>query len=225
MNYVAPLAALALLASAPAAHAAFVQSPAYKDCANLAKTNPAMALARAEEWARIDTGIPAQHCRAMALYGLGRYDEAGQALAQLRDAVPAEDADQRAYITKQAVQAWRNANRTDAALAILSTQISDMGRVRGDNAAMAKLTSDLLLERARILTTYGKMGDAVADLDHAVSLTPLNEEVLLERAGTFEQMGDVALAAEDVKAVLRLNAGNAKARLMQDRLKKAGGQN
>ena len=219
MKYLLPLAALALL-HAPTAHAAMVQSPAYKVCSELAKTNPAMALVRAEEWSRIDTGIPAQHCRAMALYGLGRYDEAANILATLRDQTPSEDVEQRNYLNQQAVQAWRAANRTDAALAMLTSHINDMARVKGQNVLVAKLTSGALLERARIQSTYGKTGDAVKDLDHAISLTPLNEEVLLERATAFEQLGDGDLAKEDIKSVLRLNPGNSKARLMMDRLNK-----
>ena len=45
-------------------------SPAYTECTALASSNPESALAKADAWLKIDTSIAAQHCRAMALYGL-----------------------------------------------------------------------------------------------------------------------------------------------------------
>ena len=205
----------ALLLATPAmAEVNFVQSPAYKECTALAASNPTAALAKAEEWLKIDNSIPALHCRAMALYGLRRYAEAGEALGAVRITIPNENLTMRAYVTRQAIQAFSNANRAEAALGILNAQISDMSSVRGDNVTAAKLTSELLLERARVHVTYGKLADAIRDLDRAVSLTPLNEDVLLERAGVFVQLGDIPLAISDTKSVLTLNAGNVKARAL-----------
>ncbi len=203
-----------LLASTASAEMNFIQSPAYKECTELATSNPTAALAKAEEWLKIDNSIPAQHCRAMALYGLRRYAEAGEALSNVRTAIPNENLSMRTYVTHQAVRAWTSANRADAALATLTAQISDMGSVKGDNATAAKLTAELLLDRARLNTTYGKLTDAVQDLDRAVSLTPLNEEILFERATVFQQLGDLPLSRADTQYVLTLDPNNAKARAL-----------
>lgn len=208
-----------LLASAPAfAQSALTQSPAYKECSTLAGTNPEQALAKAESWLVIDNGIPAQHCRAMALYGLRRFDEAATALAAVRDAIAPDNIALRSYITRQTSRAMVNANRADQALALLGSQIGDISRVRGDNANAARMTAELLLDRARINATYGKLTDATQDLDHAVSLTPINEEVLIERASVFEKLGDSALARNDAEVVLKLNAGSKPAREILARL-------
>ena len=213
------LLTISLFAAAPAyAQPAGMQSPAYQECTSLANTNPAQALAKAEAWLRIDNGIAAQHCRAMALYGLHRFSEAADALATVRNALGAGNISLHSYVTRQAVRAYINGSEADKALALLNAEIGELGNTRGDNATPAHLTADLLLDRARLHETYGKLDESAKDLDHAVSLTPVNQEILLERAGVFEKLGDVPLAKNDLDAVLTINSGNSQARTMRDRL-------
>ena len=207
-----------LIATPVFAQSALTQSPAYQECSNLATSNPAQALVKAESWLQIDNGIPAQHCRAMALYGLRRFDESANALAAVRDAISPENAALRSYIARQTSRALVNANRADQALAMLGAQIAELSKVRGDNANAAKLTSELLLDRARVNANYGKLTDATQDLDHAVSLAPINEEVLIERASVFEKLGDLPLARSDAEVVLKLNSGHKQAKEMLARL-------
>ncbi len=193
-------------------------SPAYKECTALSASDPAKALTKAEEWLKVDNSVPAQHCRAMALFGLRRYAEAGEALTMVRDAIAKDNFSLRSYVTHQAVQAWLSANRADAALATLGTQINEMNGARGDNAASATLTSKLMLERARLNLTYGKTRDALVDLDHAVSLTPINAELLITRAGAFEQLGDLPLARADAQGALVVQPTNEQAKHLLNRL-------
>jgi hypothetical protein len=208
-----------LLMTTPAfAQSASMQSPAYLECTGLATSNPAQALAKADAWMKIDAGIAAQHCRAMALYGLRRFAEAGDGLALVRDAIGPENITLRSYVTRQAVRAYINASQADRAFALLGAQINEIGSFRGDNGNAARLTSELLLDRARLNVTYGKLDDAAKDLDHAVSLTPVNQELLLERASVFEKLGDAPLAKNDIDAVLTINSSNSQARAMRDRL-------
>lgn len=207
-----------LLASTALAQTASMQSPAYTECTALAASLPEQALAKADTWLKIDNGVAAQHCRAMALFGMHRYAEAGDALVTARSTIAPDSVTLRSYVTRQAVQAYLNANSADKALAVLNAQITEIGDVRGDNANAAKHTSSLLLDRARLNATYGKLDASAKDLDHAVSLTPVNEEILLERASVFERIGDVQLARNDLDAVLTINpnnnvAKNARARL------------
>jgi tetratricopeptide (TPR) repeat protein len=209
--------ALAQPATTDTAQAA-MQSPAYQECSALANSNPAQALMKAEAWINIDNTIAAQHCRAMALFGLRRFLEAGDALANVRTMITGDNITLRSYVTRQTAKAFLNANMADRALAALNDQINANAGYRGDNAASARLTSELLLERARLHASFGKLDEAAKDLDHAVSLTPINEAVLLERAGVFEKLGDRALALSDVEAVLTLNKNNAQARSMHARL-------
>jgi tetratricopeptide (TPR) repeat protein len=210
----------AMLATPVFGQPASMQSPAYQECTKLAASSPEQALAKADAWLKIDSGVAAYHCRAMALFGLHRYAEAGDTLITARSGLAPDDVTTRSYVTRQAVQAYQNANAVDKALNALNTQIGEIGDVRGDNANAAKQTSGLLLERSRIHVTYGKLNDAARDLDHAVSLTPVNEEVLLARASVFETIGDTQLARNDLDAVLTINPNNTVAK--QHKLKLAG---
>jgi len=223
MKTVFALSLTLLVASAATAMAetGLVPSPAYTECTSLAASDPARALAKSEEWLKIDNSVPAQHCRAMALFGLRRYLEAGDALTAVRDAIAKENFTLRCYVTHQAAQAWVNASRADAALATLGTQINEMNDVRGNNAAAADQTAKLLLARARLNLTYGKTRDALADLDHAVSLTPVNVELLVTRAAAFEQVGDVALARADAQAALLVQPKNETAQATLNRIDRA----
>jgi hypothetical protein len=207
-----------LAATAAVAQSSDMQSPAYRECTTLATSNPAQALTKAEAWLKIDTGIAAQHCRAMALYGLRRFVEAGEALTGVREMISPENISLRSYVTRQASRAFVGANSADRSLGILGAQIADISSHRGNNAVAAKLTSELLLDRARIHVSFGKLDDAAKDLDHAVSLTPINEDVLMERAGVFEKLGDMALARSDVEVITKINPTNAQARNMLERL-------
>ena len=210
-SFLMPFSALAV--EMPAAN-----SPAYQECTALATSNPDQALAKADAWLKIDNGIAAQHCRAMALYGLRRFAESADLLASVRAAAPASNLALRSYLTRQGAKAALAANRVDQALGLLSSQLDEISAAQGDNAASSRLASELLLDRARLNGTYGKLDEAAKDLDHAVSLTPINEEVLLERAGVFERLGDKSLARNDAEIILRLNPNNTGARTLLQRL-------
>lgn len=191
-----------------------VQSPAYVECTKLATTAPEEALARAGEWLKIDDGIPPHHCRAMALFGLQRFADAADALELVRDKLAPSEIAAQTYVTHQAAKAWMSGGKVDAALVTLSRQIDVLGRNKYDNVLSAKLASELLVERANIRSTYGQWREAAKDLDHAISLTPLNAEALLARAVVFQQLGDIPLAKEDAQSVLKLDPKNAKAKAL-----------
>lgn len=197
----------------------FTQSPAYKECASLANTNPIAAEQKANEWLKVDDGIGPHHCRAMAFYGQRRFGEAAQELGTVRSKIAPGNVSLRSYVAKQTAKAWMDAGRPDAAISTLGEQIADMSVVRGDNANVSQLTSELLHERAKLRITYGQPAEAVKDLDHAVSLTPTNETVLMERATAFVQLNDLALARQDVASVLKLNPANSKAQELKRLLK------
>ncbi len=211
-----------LLAHTATAESSMIQSPAYKECIALSSSSPAQALAKADEWLAIDTGVAAHHCRAMALYGLKRYPEAGDALNAVRMLIAKDDVELRSFVTKQAVTAWIGANRSDAALSVLDSQIADMNQSFGNNAITAKQMAGLLLERARINLTYGKAKLATQDLDHAISLTPTNADLLIERARAFEMLNDTPLMRMDIESALTLSPNNSKARAMLAKIDSKG---
>ena len=210
-----------LLPAIAGAADSFVQSPAYKECSALAGSNPSLALQKAEAWLKIDNGTSALHCRAMALYGLRRFAESAAALADVRLTIPRENVALRSYVARQSARAWVNASQPAQAIAALGGQLNEMAGMKGDNAAIAQQTAEVLLDRARLRQTYGQLTDAIQDLDHAVSLSPMNEQVLLERARVFVQLNDPALAKQDLQAILRGNPTHADALSMMRQLRDA----
>lgn len=177
----------------------------------MAATDPQAALVKADEWLKIEDGIGAHHCKAMALYGLKQYAESAASLSLVRDRLDPKDIMLRTYVARQASRAWILANRAEAALSTLSAQIEAMNQEGVDNATEARLTAELLLDRAKIRQQYGQNAEAVQDLDHAVSLRPSNDDVLLARAEAFIALKDRALAKEDLQAILRMNPTHEKA--------------
>jgi tetratricopeptide (TPR) repeat protein len=183
----------------------FSATPAYKACAKLATTDPKAALAKVEIWLKTDNSIGPQHCQAMALYGLGRYTQAATALTRIYEQLPPTDLVLRSYVTRQAAEAWGKAGKNDAALKTLTRQINAMNPAAAEETMDARLSAELLVERAGIFRKLGRKTDAVQDLDHALSLRPRHIEALLARADLFMSMGDKALAKEDLQAILRSN--------------------
>lgn len=183
----------------------FTASPAYKECTAAAASNPQAALAKADEWLKIDDSIAAHHCRAMSLYGLKRYQDAGSELDTVRIKIDPSEIAIRTYVTRQAARAWVEGGKPENAIRVISEQVNEMTMGRGDNATQARLATELLLDRSRIRVEYGQLGEAVQDLDQAISLSPGNEAVLMQRAKIFAQLGDTALAQQDLQVVLRMN--------------------
>lgn len=188
-----------------AAAQSFTSSPAYKECTALTSSDPAKALVKADEWLKIDDSIGAHHCRAMALYGLKRFEDAGSELDTVRLKIDPDDIAIRTYVTRQGARAWVDAGKPENAIRVITEQVNEMTMKRGDNATQARLATELLLDRSRIRVEYGQLGEAVQDLDQAISLSPGNENVLLQRAKIFAQLGDNALAQQDLQVVLRMN--------------------
>lgn len=194
-----------LLAASAQAAEGFTTSPAYAACAKLATTDAASALRNAEALRKTDHTIAASHCRAMALYGLRRYQEAGETLDEILRQLPQREEVLRSYVTRQAARAWVAAGQPEKARQRLSAQIMRLAPRAPDNPRTGRQVSELLLDRAGILITQGRTADAVQDLDHALSLRPNGEDLLLARAELLLAIGDKALAQEDLQRILRMN--------------------
>ena len=71
----------------------------------MAGQEPEDALEIAIAWEREDGGNAASHCAAVALLGLGRFDEAGEALERLAESLRGDDQRLTADVLAQAGQA------------------------------------------------------------------------------------------------------------------------
>lgn len=213
----------ALMPAAAIAQSAqpFTASDAYKACSGLVSADASRALQQSEEWLKIDDSVAAHHCRAMALYGLGRYAEAGAALDTVRVKIDPATIALRSYVAQQAARAWSQAGKPENALRVLTEQTNELTMTKSTNLTESKLATELLLDRSRIRITHGQLAEAVQDLDQAISLSPGSEDVLMQRAKIFAQLGDIALAQQDLQVILRMNPRHSEAqalmRVLRDR--------
>jgi tetratricopeptide (TPR) repeat protein len=171
---------------------ATVEADHYARCMADARKSPAAAADSASAWLAQGGGHPAEHCRAVALIGLGRYDEAGKRLDALADAMKTP-ADLRAQVLDQAGQAWLLASKP--------------ARAESDLTLALTLTPDdpdLLTDRAEAFAGEKRYPEAVADLDRALKIDPRRADSLVFRAAAHRELNQLPAALQDVEAALRL---------------------
>ena len=200
----------------------------YQDCLALAAQNPSAAYAAAQKWS--GGGSPAEHCAAVALVGLKRYEEAARKLDLLARAPDVRAL--RADLFDQAGNAWllagkgREASASfQAALTLrgndpdLYADLARAGALQKDwhaveedmNAALAIAPKrpDLLVLRASARHALGEMGLARADVDAALAQKPNDPGALVERGAIAQDNGDLVAARMDFQAALKAGAAGA----------------
>jgi tetratricopeptide (TPR) repeat protein len=166
-------------------------SARYQKCLDAARKAPAAALASAEDWRAAGGGFPADHCAAVALFGLARYPQAAERFEALAGAMMQRGPDLRAGALQQAGQAWLLANVPKKA--------------RSDFDAALSFTPedpDLLIDRARGDAESLDWKTAIADLDRALALSPGRADALVYRASAWRQLGDLDRARADIGSAL-----------------------
>jgi tetratricopeptide (TPR) repeat protein len=183
---------------------------AYDSCINLSNTQPRRALIEAEGWAKQGGGAPARHCRALALFAMGRYDEAGRALEVLaaeldqpgtrRDPAGRERLGREA--NTQAGHAWLLAGQPTKASDAFSRAI-----------ALSPGDVELLIDRSIALIAAERPFDAIDDLNRANEIAPERADVLALRSGAYRRVGTLDLARDDAARALALDPDNPEALL------------
>jgi tetratricopeptide (TPR) repeat protein len=164
----------------------------YAACLDAARRTPDKGLGEAEDWRRAGGGYPAEHCTAVALFGLKRYREAAALFQALAGDMMAEPPALRAGAMEQAGQAWLLA--------------ADPEQARGAFDAALKFTPrdpDLFIDRARADAEMKRFPAAIEDLDSALTLAPGSADALIYRASAYRQEGELQKAAADVEAALK----------------------
>jgi tetratricopeptide (TPR) repeat protein len=225
------LALVVLLSSAvPAAAASNVIQKAadklrYDDCLSQAGLSPAMAFASATKWIGERGGAPAEHCAAVALVGMKRYDEGAARLDSLGHAP--EMGSLRPALFDQAGNAWMLAGNAGKAIVSIQSALTlsgndpdlyaDLARaqameddwpaVESDlNAALIiqPRRPDLLVLRASARASQNLFADARNDVEAALKIAPKNPDALLERGSIERDSGDLKSARTDFQAALAL---------------------
>lgn len=176
------------------------QAGIYDACLAQARVAPEEAYTAALDWHAAGGGLPARHCAAVALLGLGAHDEAATRLETLATEVPDSRPDLRLGLLAQAAQAWLISGRAQRAEALQTLAVD----ARPDDP-------QLRADRAVSRLTLGRYWAAIDDLDIALTLTPEDPELLLYRASAYRYLEVPDLARDDVDRALALDAGHAAA--------------
>jgi tetratricopeptide (TPR) repeat protein len=163
----------------------------YDRCLKLAKQNPGAAQSLAQAWHERGGGHPADHCVAVALFGLKRYKEAATRLEVLAQAMTTAPAGLRASVFDQAGQAWLLAGDPVRAYA-----------AAGQALALQPNDPELLLDRAEAAASARYFDQAIADLDQLLKADPSRIEALIYRASANRALDRLDPALADVEKAL-----------------------
>jgi tetratricopeptide (TPR) repeat protein len=166
----------------------------YARCMTLARQNPPEAQTLAQGWLARGGAHPADHCAAVALIALGKYQEGATRLQALARAMTKAPAALRADVLDQAGQAWLLAG--DAVRAYAAA---------GQAVALQPGDPDLLIDRAEAADSAGYLDQAVADLDRVLKTHPDRVDALIYRASAYRALDRLDPARADIdKALVRV---------------------
>ena len=163
----------------------------YGVCMSLARKDPERARFSAVAWRDGGGGDPARHCLAVALLGLGHYQEAARRLEELARSAGSKARGLRGELLAQAANAWLIAGQPEAAYAVQSAALV----ARPDDI-------ELLIDRAISLASTARFWEAIDDLNRALELDPRRVDALVFRATAYRRVDSLELAQEDVGRAL-----------------------
>jgi tetratricopeptide (TPR) repeat protein len=175
----------------------------YDRCLKLAKQNPGAAQSLAQTWHERGGAHPADHCAAVALFGLKRYKEAAIRFEALAQAMTTAPAALRADVFDQAGQAWLLAGDPVRAYA-----------AAGQALGLQPNDPELLLDRAEAAASAGYFDKAIADLDRVLKVDPSRLEALIYRASANRLLDRLDPALADAEKALA-QAPNSVAALLE----------
>jgi tetratricopeptide (TPR) repeat protein len=211
----------------------------YSNCIAASGSNPAAALADAQAWEKLDGGVPASHCAALALVNLKRYPEAAGLLDKIAADRGVPDLSFRAALYDQAGNAWMLAGDGVRAVASLQAALTlsagdadlfaDLARAQAMrhnwlevdldlNAALhlSPRRADLLVLRASARRALQRYGEARTDIETALKLRPGDSNALVESGLLRKQLGDLGGAKRDFQAALKTASGETAAQAREN---------
>ena len=189
-----PLLILPLLwLCAPAAAESIDPRMEYRTCLTLARAKPEEGWEEAIAWHSLGGGEPARHCAAVALIGLGKYEEAAKRLEGLAG-ISRREAPVRAEMLAQAGQAWLLAGKPEQALAAQDTALK-----------LVPGHPELMLDKAVTLASVNHYADVVELLSVLLKVQPNRIEAMVLRAVGYRYLDKLELAKDDLARALVLD--------------------
>ena len=203
---------VATLASWAPAHGAATDAARYEACMEKSRATPKEGLQTAEAWLAEAESTAGRHCRAVALIGLGREEEAVAALDALGRRIEEREPALAADLYRQAAMVHLQAGRLDAA-----EKLQDRG------LKLAPDSVELLIDRALLLGVREDYAKSLKTLERARALAPARPDVLVLTAAAHRLLGHPDLAEESLTAALAVEPDNPSALLERGILKRLRG--
>jgi tetratricopeptide (TPR) repeat protein len=184
MRALLPLMLVALVAAAPRPP---LEAQRYRECLDLARSDPAAAIDKATQWRGAGGGVPARHCLALAQGQKSDFAGAAVTLVGAAQAAEAEGDPHAADLWGQAGNAAMLAKQTAVAITDFGAGIAVAGTEPVRLAA-------LLTDRAGALVEANRTTEAKADLARATALDPSASAGWLLRATLERRLGDLPAA-------------------------------
>jgi tetratricopeptide (TPR) repeat protein len=187
------------------------QEARYRDCVQLSQRDPSKAYDQAQDWHDKGGGGAARHCAALALIGMGRYEDAATVLQQLAEDIQISATASplgertgetlRANLLSQSGNAWLMAKQYKSAETVLTDALKYVSK----DSPVAR---DILVDRARAEGGNRNFDAALNDLDKAIQIDPGLAEAYVYKASALRETNQVGLAATTIETALRLDPGN-----------------
>lgn len=188
-----PLLLLLLWLPAPAPAETINPKMEYRTCLTLARAKPEEGWEEAIAWGSLGGGEPARHCAAVALIGLGKYEEAAKRLEALA-ALSRREETLRAEMLAQAGQAWLLAGKPQLALADQDTALK-----------LVPGHPELMLDKAVTLASVNHYAEVVELLSILLKAQPNRIEAMVLRAVAYRYLDKLELAKDDLSRALILD--------------------
>lgn len=165
----------------------------YRTCLLLAGQKPEDGWEEALAWQSLGGGEPARHCAAVALIGLGKFEEAARRLELLAQSSHGAET-LRADMLAQAAQSWLLAGMPDKALADVETGLR-----------LVPGHPELLLDKAVVLAQAGHHQEVVEVLSTLLKAQPNRVEAMVLRGSAHRILEKLDLAKDDIARALVLD--------------------
>jgi len=184
----------------------------YAACMALARRDPKAAHESALAWQKKGGGDAAVHCVAVALLGLGRYDQVGPMMEELAARTDMTRVKLKAGLLGQAANAW-----------LISGQPKRADKLLSEALLLLPRDVELLLDRSIARAALGHYWEALDDLNEALERQPDRVDALTFRASAWRHVDALDLAADDIAGALKRRPDNPDSLLERGLIRKARG--
>ncbi len=180
---------------APGPRRSVAADPArYRACLELADSDPEKAYDTATAWVEEAQSTTANHCLAMALMKLGKFEESGILLTGMAASMPNAPKNVRAELLVQAGEVYLLAKQPDGALKVLEQA-----------RQLSPEDPGILADQGRAYLLGSKWARANEVLSQALSLEPTQAGFWSLRATARRQTKQIKAAEEDIETALALD--------------------